>query len=413
MATATNGEIRYFRDAEVKRGERWIYSADFNVKDTVSPHRVDEEISDIRRISDAGGITVILAHEGRYGKTKSLEFVADYLSEKLNRKVHYHMSPVYGRSVGFLGNADAAIEFVEKMKPGEIALMGNVRDNEGEEWNSPELGYLYAQLGDKVAVGGFGKAHRKHASNVGLLDYRSGYLSSSQEEQMKKLESWKGRDPSRYSVAVLGGVKGEKITYGLAGFAEIYDTIIPGGIVLNTILKCMYKQAGISVLKDKGKSFESEVEKVLEKYPVEKYPDKIIVPKEVVVAWPEGDHFGYIGSIHLDIESIPEDSMVVGYKMPFDAQCALGKVAQEKGRLVVAGTPDIPSIKESKASYQLNSWLPQIGKNALILGGDTARDLEAKDAVISTGGGSALMYLTTGTTHVYEKLKENFRERGR
>jgi phosphoglycerate kinase len=402
-----NGDVRYFRDAEVKRGEKWIFSADFNVKDTINPHRVDEEINDLLKISNAGGISIILAHEGRYGKAKSLEFVANYLTEKLQRKVHYHTSPVYCRSVGFLGNADAAIEFVEKMKPGEIALMGNVRDNEGEEWNSPELGYLYAQLGEKVVVGGFGKAHRKHASNVGVLDYRTGYLSTSQEEQMNLLEPWKGRDSSRHSVAVLGGVKGEKITYGLAGFAEIYDTIIPGGIVLNTILKYMYKQAGISVLKDKNKSFESEVKKVLEKY-----PDKIIVPKEVVVAWPGEKGFGYIGRIHLDTESIPDDSMVVGYKMPFDAQCALGKVAQEKGRLVVAGTPDVPSIKESRASYQLNSWLPQIGKNALILGGDTARDLEAKDAVISTGGGSALMYLTIGTTHVYEKLKENMKERG-
>ncbi len=406
MAPGTNGEVRYFRDAEVKRGERWIFSVDFNVKDTVNPHRVDEEVDDILKISNAGGITLLLAHEGRYGKTRSLEFVANYLSEKLQRKVHYHTSPVYGRSVGFLGNADAAIDFVEKLAPGEIALMGNTRDNDGEEWNSPELGYLYAHLGDKIVVGGFGKAHRKHASNVGLLDYRTGYLSTSQERQMKQLAPWSGKN-DKYSVAVIGGIKGEKITYGLAGFAEIYDAIIPGGIVLNTILKCLYKQAGISLLKDEGKSFESEVEKILEKH-----SKKIIVPKEVVVAWPDEKGFGYIGRVHLDTESIPEDSMVVGYSMSFDAQCALGRVAQENGRLVVAGTPDIPSIKESRASYQLNSWLPQIGKNALILGGDTARDLEAKDAVISTGGGSALMYLTMGTTHAYEKLKENFRERG-
>src|SRR5574342_240188 len=120
-------EVRHFRDAEIKRGERWIFSADFNVKDTVNPYRVDEEIDDIRKISDAGGIAVILAHEGRFGKTKSLEFVAGYLSEKLNRKVHYYPSPVYGHSVGFLGNADTAVEFTEKLQPGGIALMGNTR----------------------------------------------------------------------------------------------------------------------------------------------------------------------------------------------------------------------------------------------------------------------------------------------
>ncbi len=389
-------EVRHFADAQITRGERWIYSADFNVKDTVNPHRVDEEIDDIKRISDTGGITVILAHEGRYGKAKSLEFVASYLSDKLKRKVTYYDKPI----------TDASVNFAEKLAPGEIVLMGNVRQNEGEMVNSSALAYLYAHLGDKVVIGGFGKAHRMDASNNGILDYQTGYLSTSQELQMQKLQPWSGRS-EKYSVAVLGGIKGEKITYGLAGFAEIYDAIIPGGIVLNTILKCLYKHVGISILKDKDESFESEVEKVLEKH-----SKKIFVPNEVVVAWPEGSGFGYVGKIHLDIEQIPEDSMVVGYKMPFDAQCALGRVAQEKGRLVVAGTPDILSIKESRASYQLNSWLPQIGNNALILGGDTAQELDAKDAVISTGGGSALVYLTIGTTHAYEKLKENLRVRG-
>ncbi len=395
-------DVRLFKHAEVKCGERWIYSADFNVKDVVKPYRVDEEINDIRKISDAGGIAVVLANEGRYGNTRSLEFVANYMAEALRRDVHYFPE----------NTNDAALDFVKKMTPGEIVILGNTRFNYGEDKNDSVLAKIFSIFGDFAVIGGFGKAHRKHASNYGILDHCKGYLSTSQEEQMNKIEPWSGKK-DKYSVAVLGGIKGEKITDGLVGFAEIYDTIIPGGIVLNTILKCMGKQVGLSVLKDGENSFESEVREVLEKYPIEenpteKRPNKIIVPKEVVVAWPDEKGFGYVGKVNLAIESIPEDSMVVGYTMPFDGQCALARVAQEKGRLVVAGTPDISSIKESSASYQLNYFLPQIGKNALILGGDTARDLDAKDAVISTGGGSALMYLTVGTTHVYEKLKENY-----
>ncbi len=390
-------EVRHFRDAEIKRGERWILSADFNVKDTVNPYRVDEELSDIQRISDSGGIAVILAHEGRYGKTKSLEFVATYLSDKLQRKVNYYDRPI----------TDASIDFAGKLTPGEIVLMSNTRFNEGEERNAPELAYLYAHLGDKVVVGGFGKAHRMHASNVGLLDYRSGFLSTSQEQQMQKIKRWSGRS-SEYSVAVIGGIKKEKITEGLLGFAEIYDHIIPGGIVLNTILKLKYKHIGRSKIDDDGKTFEKEVKSALKKY-----PKKIIVPKEVIVASQNDGKFEYVGRINFtEFGSVPEDCMIVSYVMPSDATFALAKVVQEKGRLAVAGTPDIPGMRDSIASNQLKSWMPQIGCNALILGGDTAREVEAKDAVVSTGGGSALMYLTTGTTHVYEKLKENLRRRG-
>ncbi len=407
-----NCDVRYFRDAEVKRGERWIFSADFNVKDTVNPYRVDEEVDDVLKISNAGGISIILAHEGRYGTAKSLEFVANYLTEKLQRKVHYYSNPVYGQAIGFLKNADAAIEFTEKMKPGEIVLMGNTRQNEGEDCNSPELAYLYAHLGDKIVAGGFGKAHRRNASNNGILDYRSGYLSTSQEQQMQKIQRWSGRS-SDYSVAVIGGMKKEKITQGLLGFAEIYDHIIPGGIVLNTILKLKYGDIGRSKIDDDGKTFEKEVEKALEKY-----SDKIIVPKEVIAASQTDKGFEYVGRINLSqFGTMPDGCMIVSYVMPSDATFALAKVAQDKGRLVVAGTPDIPNLRYgnmcySIASNQLNSWLPQIGNNALILGGDTARDIDSKNAVISTGGGSALMYLAVGTTHVYEKLKENFKERG-
>jgi phosphoglycerate kinase len=373
---------------------------------------VDEEVDDIKRISDAGGVTVILAHEGRYGKAKSLEFVANYLTEKLQRKVHYYPNPVYGQSIGFLANADKAIEFTEMLKPGEIAIMGNVRQNEGEDVNSPELAYLYAHLGDKVVIGGFGKAHRREASNNGILDYRNGYLSSSQEQQMQKLKRWSGRSDD-YSVAVIGGMKKEKIKDGLLGFAEIYDHVIPGGIVLNTILKLKYEHIGRSKIDDDGKTFEEDVKNALKKY-----SKKIIIPKEVIVASQTEKGLEYSSRINFEeFGRVPEDCMIVSYVMPSAATYALAQVAQEKGRLVVAGTPDIPNLQYGKmcysiASSQLKSWLPQIGSNALILGGDTARDLEPKDSVISTGGGSALMYLTLGTTHAYEKLRENFQIRG-
>jgi phosphoglycerate kinase len=400
MAPGTNGEVRYFRDAEVKRGEKWIFSADFNVKDVVNihnnPQRIDEELEDILKISDSGGIAVILAHEGRYGKARHLAHITDYIAQKLNKRVHYFPE----------NSTDLAVEFIDELKPGEITLMGNTRFNKREETNDSYLADTFAAMGDYAVIGGFGKAHRKHASNYGILDYRKGYLSTSQEQQMQKLQRWSGKSDD-YSVAVIGGMKKEKITEGLLGFAEIYDHIIPGGIVLNTILKLKNVDIGLSKIDDDGETFEKEVEKALEKY-----SDKILIPKEVIASSRTDKGFEYAGRINFnEFGSVPEGCLISSYVMSFDAQCALARVIQKNGRLVVAGTPDIPNLRDSIASHQLQSWLPQIGKNALILGGDTVHDIDAKDAVVSTGGGSALMYLTKGTTHVYEKLKENFSKR--
>lgn len=393
----TDNQVVRFAEHYVTKGSKWIYSADFNVK-SVPHERVDAEVPDIAAISRKGGIVSILAHEGRHGNANSLEFVARYLSEKLGRNVHY-----------FPENAtDAAQEFSDTLEPGDVAVMGNTRMNHGEERNDLVLAAEYAMLGDQVVIGGFGKAHRKNASNVGILECRRGYISSSHDDEMARLELWRGKNPDKYSVAVLGGMKKEKITQGLLGFAKDYDAIIPGGIVLNALLKHKYGFVGDSVIDDDGKTFEQEIEQALKQY-----GDKILLPSEVIIADRDGNRWlnaGRTSFTHL--ERVPEGSAIVSYPMHFDQQCALARVAQYNGRLVVAGTPDIPSLPESRASKQLEYWLKEIGPNALILGGDSAQDLHAERACISTGGGAALTFLTTGTTAAYEALKEDYKLRG-
>jgi phosphoglycerate kinase len=395
----TDHEVAVFSERHVKPGDRWIYSADFNVKKV--PHeRVDCELDDLRKISDAQGITCILAHEGRNGDARHLDFVAQYLSEQLNRAVQYYPENA----------TDAAQKFADTLKNGDIAVMGNTRMNHGEERNDLALAAEYAMLGDHVVIGGFGKAHRKNASNVGILECRRGYLSTSQENEMAKLSLWASAEPNKYSVAVLGGTKKEKID-GLFGLAAHYDAIIPGGIVLNTILKQKYpdQSIGASKIDDYGKTFEKEVARALDLY-----GDKIITPNEVIVAQKDGDRWDNFGRVNISqMESVHDQCAIVSYVMPFDGMCALARVAQYQGRLVVAGTPDISHLAESKASRELQYWLKEIGPNALILGGDSAHDLQASNAVVSTGGGSALAFLTTGTTAVYEALKEDAKIRGK
>lgn len=390
--------VRLLEETEIRPGEPWIFVADFNIKHDgtklKSTDRLDAEIEDIRQIADAGGIVAILAHKGRFKDkdTEDLDFVCPCLSGKLGKTVAYCPE----------NDTDAAVRFVASLKPGDVAVMGNTRTHEGEEKNSDALAERFARLGRRAAIGGFGKAHRAHASNVGLLKHLPGYLPRSQAREMRLLAPWAGTEEGAFSLAVLGGIKKEKITTGLEGFARTYDAVIPGGIVLNTLLKVKGCGVGGSLLTDGGKSFEKEVAKILAETPA----GRIHLPDVVVAAKRTDTGFRDLAAVDLRRESVPDGFMIVSYLMPDGGRKALDEVVARRGRMVVAGTPDLHGEGLGLATADVVQRLRQAGVRGIVLGGDTAAEIRFA-GVTSTGGGSALHVVAHGTTPVFEALREN------
>lgn len=386
-------DIRRLEEKSVNKGERWIFSAGFNIKpDLKSTERVDEEIEDIKQIIEAGGIITILSHQGRQadGDVKHLDFVADYLSKKLGREVKYFPE----------NNTKSALNFVKNLNPGQIAIMGNTRFHKGEEKNHKKLAKQFAKLGDFIAIGGFNKTHRKHASNIGLLDYKPGFITRSQLKEMQILEPWSGKK-EEYSVAILGGVKKEKIVTGLVGFSEIYDFIIPGGIVLNTVLKVKGYEIGDSIIEDDGKTFEDYAKLVMHG----KNGGKIYIPSEVIIAKKTVDRFEDSRLIKIQ-EGVPKGYRIVDFILNKKAENALRKVVNCRGRILLAGTPTLYNQGFKIATDKCLLYLNNPYVKSIILGGDSIRELPFK-GVKSSGGGSALEFLYKGTTAVYEALKKN------
>ena len=390
-------DVYQLEKAKIKKKDKWVYAADFNIKhsgtELKSANRIDEEIEDIQQIIDAGGITAILAHQGRFkdGSAEDLDFIVPYLSSKLkNTNVYYFPE----------NNTKKAVKFVKRLNPGDVAIMGNTRKNEGEEKNDPKLAKQFSKLGKYVAVGGFGKAHRAHASNFGILKHLTGYATRSQLKEMKILEPW-AKKQDTYSIAVLGGVKKEKITLGLTWFAQKYDAIIPGGIVLSTILKVMGYDIGESVIKDKGKTFEEDVKKVLEK------PNRaeIYIPNKVIIA--KQTEEGFKDAYDIDIsQGVPKDYMIVDYIMPNEAEESLDKLVKQSGRIILAGIPSVytKGFKSSTDAVLKRLKMPNV--ESIVLGGSTSEEVDFKGPS-STGGGSALYFVANETTHVFEALKAN------
>ncbi|MET1073268.1 MAG: phosphoglycerate kinase, partial [Umezawaea sp.] len=199
--------VPLLRDARLRRGQRWIYSAGFNVTPSQRrSDRLDTELADLGLLLRAGCRVALLSHQGEHGSALDLDFVADHLRARLAVPVAYHPANT---------GPDAARR-ARGIGPGELVVFGNTRHHAGETSGDPALAAEFAGLGDLVAAGGFSKAHRAHASNVGILAFRPGFLADSVVREVELLAPWAGVRDDRVSVAVLGGSKPEKTLTGLA-----------------------------------------------------------------------------------------------------------------------------------------------------------------------------------------------------
>jgi len=385
--------IRILDEKPIKEGERWVYSAGFNVKpDLKNKERINAEIEGIKYILKSKGVVSILSHQGRTvdKDMMHLDFLTLILNEKLGTPVRYFPE----------NNSEAAVNFSKSLKSGEVAIFGNTRFHKGEEENDSNLAKQFAKLGDYVAIGGFSKAHRKNASNIGILEYLPGYITKNQLEEMKFLSQWSGKKPDVYSVAILGGVKKEKITIGLKSFSKIYDFIIPGGIVLNTILKTKGYKIGCSLIKDGDKSFEEEVSQILK----ETNEFKIYIPSKVIIAKKVDNGFEDSKTINIS-EGIPNDYMIVDYVLDSTALEALEKT-KNNGRIILTGTPTLYTGGFDCAMNQILPYLENPNVKSIVLGGDSASEIPSK-GLKSSGGGAALQVICEGKTAVCEALKKN------
>ncbi|MFD5843332.1 phosphoglycerate kinase [Streptomyces chartreusis] len=391
--TTTQESPRSLLDRRISSGERWIFSAGFNVASGMrDTSRIDTEMADIARLSDAGARVAVLSHQGRHkdGSAQHLGEVAAYLSRHLGRNVVYVSE----------NTTDSAVEHSHALAPGEVALFGNTRHHPGEEANDPVLAARFALLGDAVAIGGFSKAHREHASNAALLKYLPGWAAHSLLLEVERLSPWSGADPAVPSLAVLGGVKPEKTLIGLRSFSRAYDVVVPAGAVLNHVLNTLGHEVGDSELGEKPEHCAKATDEILNSAAA-----RIHVPSQLVIARRSEGSFVDPREIHVN-DGVPPGFTIVDFRLEPWLLELMREFRSNGCRAVLAGTPSLYLQGFRHASTQLLDWASAPGVEAILLGGDTVSELPF-DGPTSTGGGSALCYLGEGDLPVLRALREN------
>ena len=138
----------------------------------------------------------------------------------------------------------------ERLAPGEILVLENVRYEPGETKNDPELARALAELADVYVNDAFGTAHRAHASTEGvahLLPCAAGRLM---EREVRALTGILER-PARPLVAVLGGAKVTDKIALVERFLELADSVLIGGAMSFPFLAAQGHAVGASpCLKD-------------------------------------------------------------------------------------------------------------------------------------------------------------------
>lgn len=369
-------------------GKRVFLRVDLNV-----PFEPGGGISDYRRIEaviptveyalERGASLVVASHLGRpKGKVNpqlSLKPVADYLKLHLNRPLYFATDCV-GPEIR---------EQADRLKPGEVLLLENLRFHAEEEENDPDFSKELSQLAEIYVNDAFGTAHRAHASTFGMVFHIKtaaiGFLMQREIENLQKLLD----HPQRPFCIVLGGAKAKDKIALISNMIGRVDSILIGGALANTFLKSSGVDIGASRYEEEKLDVAKSIEKKMKQKGIE-----ALLPQDAVVT----PHLSS-GSEQkrVAIDRVPSHWHIVdiGPKTT-ERFCA----AIEKAKTIFWNGPmGLFEISEfSRGTQEIGSAISRCRGLTVAGGGDT---LAAIDQIglhqdfshISTGGGASLAYL--------------------
>ena len=237
-------DIKTVEAADVN-GKRVLVRVDFNVpvKDgaVTDDTRIRAALPTITYLLEHGAKVILMSHRGRpSGKGFEEEFSIKPAAERLAQLVD---APV---AVASDVAGDSAHEMADKLQPGEILVLENLRFDPREKKNDLSFCEELASLAEVYVNDAFGTAHRAHASTTGvahLLPAYAGFLLAGEVQTLSGMLA----EPKRPFVAILGGSKVSDKVGVIDALIDKADTIIIGGGMCFTFLMAKGFEVGTSL----------------------------------------------------------------------------------------------------------------------------------------------------------------------
>ncbi len=410
-------------DIQVK-GKKVLVRCDFNVPlkdgEITSDKRIVEALPTIKYLLENGAKVILCSHMGKphgiftegFGLNKkekakvaelpeaeqaaakaellkkalegdakkfTLKPVADRLNKYLDGKVTF-ASDIIG---------DDAKAKIASLEEGKAVLLENVRFDERETKNNPELSKAFAELCDIYVNDAFGTAHRAHCSTAGVTEFVDtcvcGYLIQKEISIMGGALA----DPKRPFVAILGGAKVSDKIGVIQNLIDKVDTLIIGGGMAYTFFRAMGNYVGTSICEeDKLDLARDLMAKAREK------GVNFVLPVDNIIGR-EYDENTIFMEIYSD--SIPDGWM--GLDIGEKTQELFSKTIKNAGTVVWNGPMGVSEWKNfAGGTIAVATAVAESGAVSIIGGGDSAAAVEKlgfadKMTHISTGGGASLEFL--------------------
>lgn len=232
------------RDIDV-RGKRVFLRADLNVPlddgRITDDTRIRASLPTLIYLLESGASVILASHLGRpKGKVNDalrLKPVADRLSQLLHRPVR-----MTGDALG-----PGVMTAVDKLRPGDLLLLENLRFHAEEEANDPDFARSLAEMADIYVNDAFGSAHRAHASTEGITRHLPSVGGLLLEREVQALSRLLERPPRPFHT-IIGGAKVSGKLEVLGALLSRCQAILVGGGMANTFLAAKGHALGKSLV---------------------------------------------------------------------------------------------------------------------------------------------------------------------
>ena len=376
------------RDVEVDE-KRVFVRADLNVPledgRITDDTRIRASLPTLVNLLERGASVVLASHLGRpKGKVNDalrLRPVADRLSQLLGRPVR-----MTGDALG-----PGVQVAVEKLRPGDLLLLENLRFHAAEEANDAEFAKALAGLADLYVNDAFGAAHRAHASTEGITHHLPAVAGLLMEREVDALSRLLKR-PARPFHAVIGGAKVSGKLEVLEVLLTRCQAVLVGGGMANTFLAARGYPMGKSLVEDDQLENAERILSLARRKRV-----RLMLPTDALIA-PQIHHRARTQVVSID--AVPKDQMVVdiGPKTiaEFTGHLAKARTVFWNGPMGVFEMPQMADGTNAVAKFLAKRT--RAGVVTIVGGGDSVAAVEQLGLAermthVSTGGGASLEFL--------------------
>ncbi len=381
-------DAKTIRDVDVA-GRRVFVRADLNVPledgRITDDTRIRASLPSIVNLLERGATVILASHLGRpKGK------IVDPLRL---RPVAERLSQLLGRPVRMTGDAlgPGVQVAVDKLRPGDLLLLENLRFHAAEEANDPAFAESLASLADLYVNDAFGAAHRAHASTEGITHHLPAVAGLLMEREVDALVRLLHK-PARPFHSVIGGAKVSGKLEVVSALLTRCQAVLVGGGMANTFLAAKGLQLGKSLveaeqLENAQKIFDEARRKRV----------RLMLPTDAVVA-PQIHHRARTRVV--PITEVPKDQMVVDIGpatvKAYTEHLTKAKTVFWNGPMGVFEMPQMADGTNAIAKFLARR--ARAGVVVVVGGGDSVAAVEHLGLTdrmthVSTGGGASLEFL--------------------